>query len=69
MSYQVIGAKRRYKYCKLPFLTTNDDPVKKIKFTNYDRYNRREALSSMIGEVIRTNFRLLFFFYEKFLQA
>ena len=44
MAYEVIGAKRKYKYYKLPFLTSNDDPVKKIKFTNYDRYDRREAL-------------------------
>ena len=40
----MIGAKHKYKYYKLPFLTSNDDHIKKIKFTNYDRYDRREAL-------------------------
>ena len=48
MSYQVIGAKRKCKYYKLPFLTTNDDHVKKIQFTNYDRYDRREALKNFL---------------------
>ena len=48
MAYEVIGAKRRYKYYKLPFLTSNDDHVKKIKFTIYDRYDRREALKKFL---------------------
>ena len=48
MDYEVIGAKRKYKYYKLSFLTTNDDHVKKIKFTNYDRYDRREALKKIL---------------------
>ena len=48
MDYEVIGAKRKYKYYKLSFLTTNDDHVKKIKFTNYDKYDRREALKKIL---------------------
>ena len=41
--YKMIGAKHKYKY-KLLFLASNDDHIKKIKFTNYDRYDRREGL-------------------------
>ena len=46
MADEVIGAKRKYKYYKLPFLTSNDGHVKKIKFTNYYRYDRRDALKN-----------------------
>ena len=47
----MIGAKRKYKYYKLPFLTSNDDHVKKIKFTNYDRYDRRDALKNFLDSI------------------
>ena len=34
-----------------------------------EKYGDDYTYSSMIGEVNRTNFRLLLFFYEKILQA
>ena len=48
MAYEVIGAKCKYKYYKLSFLTSNNELVKKIKFTNYNRYGRREALKKIL---------------------
>ena len=48
MASKVIGAKRKYKHYKLPFLTSNDDHVKRIKFTNYDRYDRKEGLKKFL---------------------
>ena len=50
MSYQVIGAKRKCKYYTITirYYTILYDHVKKIQFTNYDRYDRREALKNVL---------------------
>ena len=44
MAYEVIGSKRKIKRYKLPFLNTDDSHVRKIRFMNYDKHDRREAL-------------------------
>ena len=48
MAYEVIGSKRKIKRYKLPFLNTNDSHVRKIRFTNYDKHDRREALKKFL---------------------
>ena len=43
MAYEVVGIKRKRKLCQIPFMRRIDDkPV--VKFTNYDKYDRREVL-------------------------
>ena len=48
MAYEVIGSKRKINCYKLPFLNTDNSHVRKISFTNYDRYDRREALKKFL---------------------
>ena len=48
MAYEVIGNKHKIKHDKLPFLNTNDSHVTKIRFTNYDKHDRREALKKFL---------------------
>ena len=48
MAYEVIGSKRKIKRYKLPFLNTDDSHVRKIRFTNYDKHDRREALKKFL---------------------
>ena len=49
MAYKVTGSKHKIKRYKLPFLNSDDDHVKKIRFTNYDKYDRREALKRFLN--------------------
>ena len=44
MAYEVIGSKCKIKRCKLPLLNTDDSHVRKIRFANHDKHDRREAL-------------------------
>ena len=48
MAYEVIGSKGKIKRYKLPFLNTDDSHIRKIRFTNYDKYDRREALKKFL---------------------
>ena len=48
MAYEVIGSKRKIKRYKLPFLNTDDSHVRKIRFMNYDKYDRSQALKKFL---------------------
>ena len=48
MAYEVIGSNCKIKRYKLPFLNTDDSHVRKIRLTNYDKHNRREALRKFL---------------------
>ena len=48
MAYEVIGSKPKIKRYKLPLLNTDDSHVRKIRFTNYDKHDRREALKKFL---------------------
>ena len=48
MAYEVIGSKRKIKRYKLPFLNTEDSHVRKIRFMNYDKHDRSEALKKFL---------------------
>ena len=48
MAYEVIGSKHKIKRYKLLFLNTEDSHVRKIRFTNYDKHDRREALKKFL---------------------
>ena len=48
MAYEVIGSKRKIKRYKLPFLNTDDSHVRKLRFANYDKQDRREALKKFL---------------------
>ena len=48
MAYEVIGSKRKIKCYKLPFLNTDDSHVRKIRFANYDKHDRTEALKEFL---------------------
>ena len=48
MAYEVTGSKRIIKRYKLPLLNTDDSHVRKIRFTNYDKHDRREALKKFL---------------------
>ena len=49
MAYEVIGSSKcKIKHYKLPFLNTDDSHVRKIRFTNYDKHDRREALKKFL---------------------
>ena len=49
MAYEVFGGKRKIKRYKLHFLNSDNDHVKKIRFTNYDKYDRRDALKRFLN--------------------
>ena len=43
MAYEVVGTKRKKKLYQMPFMRRiKDEPV--VRFTNYDKCERREAL-------------------------
>ena len=47
MAYEVVDTKRRRKLCQKPFMRRVDNkPV--VRFTNYDKYDRREALKRFL---------------------
>ena len=48
MAYKVIGSKHKVKRYKLPFLSTDNSHVRKIRFRNYDKHDRREALKKFL---------------------
>ena len=48
MANEVIGSKCKINRYKLPFLNTDDSHVRKIRFTNYDKHDRREALKKIL---------------------
>ena len=49
MAYEVVGTKRKRKLYQMPFMRHIDDkPV--VRFTNYDKYSRREALKKFLGD-------------------
>ena len=48
MAYDMIGSKRKIKCYKSPFLNTDDSYVRKIRFTNYDKHDRRESLKKFL---------------------
>ena len=48
MAYEVIGSKRKIKCYKFPFLNTDNSQVRKIRFTNYDNHDRRQALKNFL---------------------
>ena len=48
MSYEVIGSKCKIKRYKLLFLNSDDNHLRKIRFTNYDKHDRREALKKFL---------------------
>ena len=48
MVYEVIGSKRKIKSYKLPFLNNDHSRIRKIRFMNYDKYDRREALKKFL---------------------
>ena len=49
MAYEVFGGKRKIKRYKLHFLNSDNDHVKKIRFKNYDKYDRRDALKRFLN--------------------
>ena len=48
MAYEIIGKKRKKVY-KIPFLTSDGKHGRTIRFTNYGKYNRREALKKVLN--------------------
>ena len=47
MAYEVVGTKRKRKLYQMPFMRRiGDKPV--VRFTNYDKYDRREALKKFL---------------------
>ena len=48
MAYEVIDSKRKIKRYKLSLLNTDDSHVRKVRFTNYDKHDRREALKKFL---------------------
>ena len=49
MAYEVVGTKRKRKLYQMAFMRHIDDkPV--VRFTNYDKYSRREALKKFLGD-------------------
>ena len=49
MAYEVVGTKHKRKLYQMPFMRHIDDkPV--VRFTNYDKYSRREALKKFLGD-------------------
>ena len=53
MPYEIVGTKRKRKLYQMPFMRRIDEkPV--VRFTNYDKYDRREVLKKFLDA---SNFR------------